>query len=145
MIDGWPQISDAIVDYYFRKKLAYPVLKRCHRPLCLIMAEPSAWGSELLVCNDSQSDFSGHYRLLQGESQECIKEGDFKSPANKNVSLGLIRIPQSLNDLFIMEWEADGERHANHYISGRPAFDLDKVKRWLEIIKAAELPFDWEL
>ncbi len=145
MIDGWPQISDAIVDYYFKKKLAYPILKRSHRQLCLIMAEPSAWGNELLVCNDSNREFNGHYRLLQGESQNCIQEGDFHSPANTNVSLGLIRVPQSLNDLFIMEWEADGERHANHYISGRPAFDFAKVKRWLEIIKNAELPFDWEL
>ncbi|MGN1346590.1 MAG: glycoside hydrolase family 2 protein, partial [Eubacteriales bacterium] len=28
LIDGWPQISDAIVDYYYDKKLAYDYIKR---------------------------------------------------------------------------------------------------------------------
>lgn len=28
LLDGWPQISDAIVDYYYVKKLAYHYIKR---------------------------------------------------------------------------------------------------------------------
>ena len=28
LIDGWPQISDAVVDYYYNKKIAYSFIKR---------------------------------------------------------------------------------------------------------------------
>ena len=28
LIDGWPQMSDAVVDYFYRKKIAYDYIKR---------------------------------------------------------------------------------------------------------------------
>ena len=43
MMDGWPQISDAIVDYFFTKKLAFDYLKQSHQDICLILCEPDAW------------------------------------------------------------------------------------------------------
>lgn len=39
LLDGWPQISDAIVDYYFDKKLAYEYVKRSQDDLLLLMDE----------------------------------------------------------------------------------------------------------
>src|SRR5690606_4639738 len=32
LIDGWPQFSVAVVDYYFGKKLAYWYIRRVQRP-----------------------------------------------------------------------------------------------------------------
>ena len=32
MIDCWPQISDAVVDYAYRKKLAYDWIRRAQQP-----------------------------------------------------------------------------------------------------------------
>lgn len=40
LVDGWPQVSDAIVDYYYAKKLAYHYIKRCQNPVCLMFDEP---------------------------------------------------------------------------------------------------------
>ena len=28
LLDGWPQMSDTVVDYFFRKKLVYSYIKR---------------------------------------------------------------------------------------------------------------------
>jgi len=39
LLDGWPQFSDAVVDYYFAKKLAYHYLWRAQRPLLLCLSE----------------------------------------------------------------------------------------------------------
>jgi beta-mannosidase len=34
LIDGWPQFSDAVVDYYFGKKLAFDYIKRASNRCC---------------------------------------------------------------------------------------------------------------
>ncbi len=39
LLDGWPQFSDAIVDYYFGKKLAYHYIRRAQRPVCVFLAD----------------------------------------------------------------------------------------------------------
>jgi beta-mannosidase len=43
VMDCWPQISDAVVDYYFNKKLAYYYIKRVQEPFCIMVSEPEAW------------------------------------------------------------------------------------------------------
>ena len=39
LLDGWPQFSDAVVDYYFGKKLAYHYIRRVQRPVCVFMSD----------------------------------------------------------------------------------------------------------
>lgn len=36
MIDGWPQFSDSVVSYDFRKKLAYYYIKACQQKVCIL-------------------------------------------------------------------------------------------------------------
>jgi beta-mannosidase len=43
LIDGWPQFSDAVVDYYFHKKLAYYYLRQSQQPLLLSFSESENW------------------------------------------------------------------------------------------------------
>ena len=39
-MDGWPQFSDAIVDFYFNKKLAYYYIRRVQEPVGVMVDEP---------------------------------------------------------------------------------------------------------
>ena len=39
-MDGWPQFSDAIVDFYFNKKLAYYYIRRVPEPVGVMVDEP---------------------------------------------------------------------------------------------------------
>ena len=48
-MDGWPQVSDAIVDWYYTKKLAYHYIKRSQTPVCLMFDEPDESGALRLV------------------------------------------------------------------------------------------------
>lgn len=35
LLDGWPQMSNAVVDYFFTKKLAYEYIKQSQAPFCI--------------------------------------------------------------------------------------------------------------
>jgi len=142
MIDGWPQFSDAVVDYYFSKKLAYHYIRRVQQPVCLMIAEPHSWHVRLVAGNDSLQDAAGTYRVWDADSQETLASGEFRVPANQNVELDPIRISHSEQRLFLIEWDLGGKRFGNHYLLGHPAFSLEKYRSWLGKIAALSLGFD---
>ncbi|MDR1463948.1 MAG: hypothetical protein LBJ11_01435 [Oscillospiraceae bacterium] len=127
MLDGWPQFSDAVVDWYFRKKLAYDFICRVQRPLCLMMTEPADWHCQLVAGNDSRRERAGHGRCWDAESGETLWEGDFRVPANENITLARIPVRASAQRLLLIEWEAGGEAGRNHYLAGPPPFDLRRI------------------
>ena len=59
MLDCWPQISDAVVDYYFHKKLAFYYIGRVQQPVCMVCAEPENW-----CCVGKVKTYSGVQRLI---------------------------------------------------------------------------------
>ncbi len=62
VLDGWPQFSDAIVDYYFSKKLAYHYIWRSQRPVLVMLGEPGS-GKYLpvIACNDTNQPADVNY------------------------------------------------------------------------------------
>ena len=142
MVDGWPQISDAIVDYYLVKKLAYHYLKRVHGQLAVIVREPGAWQASVVVSNDSRAARQGTYRIWDADTDETVLAGEFRVPANENAQLGTIRTPCSAQRLFLIEWESDGRRGCNHYLLGTPPFSLADYLRRLPKIAALDGAFD---
>jgi beta-mannosidase len=142
VMDGWPQFSDAIVDYYFNKKLAYYYIRRVQKPVCVMIDEPESWHCRVVAGNDSQEDASGHYRIWDADSGETLLEGDYATKANENLELGRIPIFHSGKRLFLIEWTANGQRFANHYLQGFPPYSLDQYKTWLVKIAALENDFD---
>jgi beta-mannosidase len=142
MIDGWPQFSDAIVDYYYSRKLAYHYLKRVHTPVCIVVGEPESWNCRVTGCNDSREPARGHFRIHDADSGQTLLEGALDLPANANAGLGHIRAPRGVQRLFLIEWEAHGARGVNHYLLGTPPFDLEQYRRWLPALAALDGSFD---
>ena len=111
VIDGWPQFSDAIVDYYFGKKLAYHYIRRVQQPVCVIIGEAGP-GKYLpvVVCNDTQAASDGQ---LQGVG--CRRWTVYRSkvtvvvPANQNWQVGRIRTYASDQRLYLIEWQVNGQ------------------------------------
>jgi beta-mannosidase len=141
LIDGWPQFSDSVVDYFWRKKLAYHYLFRVQRPVCGMVGEAGS-GKYLpvVVGNDSRQPANGKLWIMDGETQEKLFESDFSVPANQNWQVGKLRIFAGEKRLYLLYWELveREERYlfGNHAISGTPPFDLEKYKFWLSQIKA---------
>ena len=131
MIDGWPQFSDAVVDYYFNKKLAFGYLQNVHRDVCVMIDEPADWHVRVVVGNDTLEEKEGRYRVWDADTGETLLEGDFKAAANANSELGRIRISHSDRKMLLIRWTMDGRTYGNHYLLGFPAFSLEKYKEWL--------------
>jgi len=135
MLDGWPQFSDAVVDWYFGKKLAYDYITRSQAHLCLIVTEPRDWHVRLLACNDTLEERAGSFRIWDADSGETLLSGDFTAPPNDNAELGRLRMESSAQRLLLIEWESGGTRGVNHYLFGRPPFDAAKYREWLKKIQ----------
>lgn len=153
LMDGWPQFSDAVVDYYFGKKLAYHYLRRVQRPLCLMMDEPHAWHMRLVAGNDSNTTYYGDYRVWDADTGKTVLAGAFTSPANTNTELSKIRVSHSDQRLFLISWTAQNtlpatetnegrRRGGNHYLLGTPPFSLTQYRDWLTQIAALAPDFD---
>ncbi len=142
VMDGWPQISDAIVDYFFNKKLAYYYIRRVQEPVVVMVDEPKNWHCRVVAGNDSREDASGHYRVWDADSGETLLEGDYATKANENLELGTIPVFHSGKRLFLIEWTANGKKYANHYLQGMPPYSLAQYKVWLTKIAALEEGFD---
>jgi beta-mannosidase len=142
VMDGWPQISDAIVDYFFNKKLAYYYIRRVQEPICVMVDEPKNWHCRVVVGDDSRQDASGHFRVWDADSGETLLEGDYAVKANENLEVGQIPVFHSGKRLFLMEWTANGKKYANHYLQGMPPYSLSQYKGWLTKIAALEEGFD---
>lgn len=135
MLDGWPQISDAIVDYYFNKKLAYTWLKRVHEPVCLMLDELQDWGRNVVLGNDSRQDKTVEWSVRNGDSGEVLLQGKTLSPANENVVLGNIRELAGAQKFYLLTWTVDGKVKHNHYISGFPPYDAQQLLSWADRIE----------
>ncbi|MEG1270833.1 MAG: hypothetical protein RSD54_05895 [Ruthenibacterium sp.] len=143
MLDCWPQISDAVVDYYFHKKLAFYYIKRVQQPICLLCDEPKDWHHAVYLCNDSNRTIAVSYTVKDGETGEILCAGTEISPANENIQIGKFKTFSGVQRLIVMEWTcADAVQGANHFITGYPAFDAVRYKKWLHIIEKIALPFD---
>ena len=147
VIDGWPQFSDAIVDYTFGIKLAYHYIRRVQQPVSVIVGEPGP-GKRLpmIVGNDSRTDTDVRYRVWDADSSETVAGGTFRSRANENWQVATLRNYASDQRLYLIEWEIDGQKFGSHYLAGTPPFDLDRYRQvWLPTIAALPQAFDFTL
>ena len=114
LLDGWPQVSDAMVDYYFCKKLAFSYVKRSSQPLCLMFREPENGSLELFAVSDLQEKKTVIYRVTNGAKGAVLCQG--RASVRENSSEPICSIPAIEDErLLYIEWELDGEIHSNHY------------------------------
>ncbi|NLC56301.1 MAG: glycoside hydrolase family 2 [Armatimonadetes bacterium] len=144
VIDCWPQFSDAIVDYYYGKKLAYHYLRRVQAPVCLMVDEPESWHVRVVAGNDSRQPASGPYRIWDADTGETLMQGEFHTEANANQELGRLRISHGHQRLFLIQWELAGKTYGNHYLLGKPPISFEQYRRWLKAIAALPEGFDAE-
>ena len=144
MIDGWPQFSDAVVDYYFNPKLAYHYIKRVQQPVCIMIQEPEDWHVTASVGNDTMRDVLGCFHIKDADSQEIMLDGNFCAKANETISLGKFRISRSDHRLLLIQWTIQGKTYGNHYLLGSPPFSLEQYRAWLTMIAQMGEPFVME-
>lgn len=129
MIDGWPQFSDAVVDYYGRKKLAFHVLKNLHRKLLITLSESEAYHRFVIAANDSSETICGKCRIYAFSTGKTFWEGDFELAPNTISKLAKVKVCTTEKELYLIDYESDVEGAIHHhYLAGYPQFDYKFLK-----------------
>lgn len=135
LLDGWPQFSDAVVDYYFEKKLAYDYIKRAQAPFTIAAGEISDWNLPIYACNDTLSVQEGIYEVIDCETEDVLITSTFKAEINCTTLIGKIPVFYSEQKMLIIKWDINGEKYFNHYLCGYPPVSLEKYKQWIKKLK----------
>ena len=130
-LDGWPQFSDAIVDYYFTRKLAYGFIKNSQQDVCVMLDEPDNWVQKVVISNDTRTDKSISCRVIDIDTGEAVLEGAFIAYADQSTVVGRIPYARNRQRFFTIRWEGDACGQ-NHYLAGQPPFELATYRAWLQ-------------
>ncbi len=125
LLDGWPQVSDAVVNYDFTPKLAYFFIKRVQKPLHMAFADPENGAFTLMGINDTQKDVTFTYTVkdVTGlpvgtdlSTLPTLLSGEVTVPADAASPAASLPV-EGLADRFLyMEWTVDGQHGTSHFI-----------------------------
>ena len=112
--DGWPQVSDAVVDWYGCKKLAYHYIARSQAPVCIMCDEPKNGLLDVVAANDTQKEVTGTYTVTELMTGEEVAKGEFTVEANGKAILGTL--PELKNKFYLLRWTSTGGDGVNHFV-----------------------------
>jgi beta-mannosidase len=133
LIDGWPQWSDAVVDYNFYKKLAYFYIRQSQQPLVLTFLEPGNWQLRLCAANHSGCgtlEFS--YQVRDYESGKTVLSGKAECRDQEIFEPASLHYSQGEKKIYLIEWESGAYSGKNHYLAGNPPFELSFYRDFLK-------------
>ena len=139
LFDGWPQpTSDAVLDYYLQKKLAYYYIARSQRVVLALAGEPVNGKSEypIWMSNQGGIEWNGIVEIVDGDSDNAdtpIWRGEVRAPAGE--LCGVTTVPvKAAPHLMILRWFSPTKEAGactNHYITDHPPIDLLRCRAWL--------------
>ena len=122
LADGWPQISDAAVDYYGRKKLAYFYIRRSQAPVVLICGEPEHGELPLYAVSDLQTPVPLTCRVRELTGGTVLWNGRAEVQANSVLRLAGLPYREGEQCFYFLEWEYrpgdEAVLGSNHFVSG---------------------------
>ena len=138
LLDGWPQMSDAVVDYYYEKKLAYSFIKRSSVPVLVFVGEKESRGYPVLISNCSANISDVRLKITDVETNKVVFESEAEVESNTVSNLGKIPFTHSQQGMLLIEYVVDGKQYVNSYLYGTPRYDLAQYHKWLSKIENAE-------
>jgi beta-mannosidase len=146
LIDCWPQFSDAVVDYYGGRKLAYWYIRRCQAPVLLMAAEPERGRCRIVATNDTRSVARGVFSVTDADSGRTLLAGKLTVQPGGSATLGSVNGGRGRQGLFLLRWTVgigpDARELGSHYLLGKPPFPLARYRSWLPAIAALPGGFD---
>ena len=134
IIDGWPQVSDAVVDWYGTKKLAYGYIMRAQQPFNIMCDEPDEKGDiTLCAINDRLKDITVNYTVTEALSGKEILKG--QAMVNTDSKLELGKFKEKNGEYYIISWSGD-EKGKNHFVGA--IGDKVKLEDYIDFMKKAD-------
>lgn len=132
LLDGWPQVSDAVVDYYYNRKLAYHYIKQSQQPVCMMFNEPENGQCALVAVNDTASDQQLSYTVRRFSDDQVVLSGTCTVPADGIVQTDRLAVSENEKEFYYIEWSAKGKTGFNHYFTN--ILDID-YKVYMQALK----------
>jgi beta-mannosidase len=133
--DGWPIFSDAVVDYYFRPKLAYTYIQRVQADVCGLCAERRDDSHEIMIVNDRRVVAKGRVTVTDADGGGVLHDGDFEVGINDKAVVGKIAA-SSKPSMWMIRWStSDGFSGRNHYLVAERPWDFEAMRRWLKLLE----------
>ena len=130
--DGWPLISDSVVDYYNRPKLAYSYIREAQRDVQAICGETEGGRHPVFIVNDTLKPVHGRVRVLDLDRGAALLEVSFEVPANGRVQAGSIPHPER-PEMWRLEWDlAEEGRYASHYLAIEGVVKFSQYREWMK-------------
>jgi len=139
LLDMWQMLFNfSVVDSEFRPKLPYYWIKQAQQSFALIVTNEEVYGDiSLYAANETLDEKSCVYKITEidedGNSRELMSG---KLTAKANVSARIKPLSVKGNKLLLIEWTADGVTGKNHFVTGKPVYDLDTYRAWLDRLDA---------
>ena len=124
IIDGCPQFSDAVVDYYYRKKLAFHYIQTAQRPVLLcIQKDGEDW--HLYGINDTDNETTVSFTVEDVYTGSILLSGGAVLPPRKSTCLATL-LPTEDAFCAIRWQEKDGAAALNHAYVGQYPLDMGR-------------------
>ena len=132
VMDGWPQISDAVVDWYGCKKLAYHYIKTSQMPFCMMVDEPVNGRLTLCAANDTREKQSVRYTVTNLTTGKTVLQGD--GTVMPDTTARIAEFPEEAGACYLILWEGDtcGKNHFTAAIGD--GIDLASYSQWMKQI-----------
>ena len=122
--DGWPLLSDAVVDYYGNRKRAYYYIRNSQRDVCCMLCD-SVGGCSLVAVNDTRHDAGGDVTVVDVETGAEVYAAQYEVPANGRVLIAHLPLPVEGRGMYLIRYGRGVATYQNHYLYGKPPFDLE--------------------
>ncbi len=131
--DGWPIISDAIVDYYGGKKLAYKYIKGVQTDVCVMIGDAMNGKHPVIAVNDTREKISFIITVKDAETGKTVLVKNVTLAENGKASAGFVQASGSTK-MFFIEWEVKGKKFFNHYLAYNPPIQLEEYLKWSALL-----------
>jgi beta-mannosidase len=129
--DGWPLISDAIVDWYNSPKMAYWFIRNAQQDVCVLINDAEDGGLPLVAVNDTREPAEGEVTVTDVKTGKSVFKGKFTVEANGRTKVASLPEPAGQGIYKITYTGRDGVRAENHYLYGKAPFSLKEYRTLL--------------
>jgi len=126
--DGWPILSDGVVDYYYGRKRAYETLKSIQQPQLVHLCDGVLRG--IHAVNDRLYPVTGTVTVTDAASGRVLFTGKVSLAANATAKV-MDTPALSGQGALHLDYDFEGVPRRNTCLYGEPPFDYTRVKAWL--------------
>ena len=132
IIDCWPQFSDAVVDYYYNKKLAFHYIKNVQKPVMMMFDEPHSWNIRLYGVNDLDHPVEVTYQVRDFATGEVMMSGQTTLAEDSAMIVNSMKVCQGEQRILCIDFNYEDTCGKNHYLMANPPVSWDLYSRFLK-------------